>query len=524
LTKIVSRTRKSASEAVVSKVFIEEGQIAERGQPVLAIKSDEINRVQNEYLQKLISMGGVTWDDASLSVELAGLRHLKVADSQIREIAASGNILDPLPILCSHRSVIFDRAQLGALILKDGNLFAAVEWSLQVPPRGDSLWKTQEELSMQISRPIKAQVKKPPIPISNSEAEKAHRKAQRQLSSFESARPLKLAGPNGRHDLQLSMTQWRDIEIATVVAETREFKTTFKTVGQAEAAPAPDQLVDIVCPVAGQCTVEFQGRTKSLIRPGQVIARIAQPELKLQRDYLSSIGNEVAEATAKQALLAAGFTEMHINTMKQKGSPVDPVLLVARYSAVVAEIVALADESRRLGDVILRVDQLEGFVVKARLPKDQFARLPASIDLVVKLPSSKNIVFEAANCPLMEVNETNDHVTFCLPIESSGKPLAHGHVFDLEISIPGSARPFQVLPVDAKVRLGRSDEILLHIGPGRLLPARIIVEGEEGGLLKISNGVLDGYIAVRDLAMLMKSYPEINGIMTGFWDPEGNII
>ena len=130
--------------------------------------------------------------------------------------------------------------------------------------------------------------------------------------------------------------------------------------------------------------------------------------------------------------------------------------------------------------------------VVAEVPESTAARLKVGISATVSvaaLPGERLAASVLEVLPL--VNESTRTVQARLELANPGGRLAAGMLADVTLAEEG-ARSAVLIPVEALIRTGRSERVIVALGEGRFAPREVRAGGESGDEIEILHGLEAG--------------------------------
>jgi len=281
----------------------------------------------------------------------------------------------------------------------------------------------------------------------------------------------------------------------------------------------PEQPSHISAPYAGIFLPESI-RTRDAVEAGKLIGTIQLADSSVA-DQQILLGNvePSARANAEGNLRAIGFVDRDFETIDRQRTPIVNKEIYAGYSGVVLDY----DAHQRAvphGETILQLQCTNMHLVRASLDIDSYEALSIAVKAdLYRLSRTDSPLYSRSSVLITERSRTSGFVQFEVSFAADKERLVPGHVMELELSDPASTRQGLCVPPDCIVKLGASNEVLIHSKGGILTPAPVSIGKGNGELVQLLDGIPENSFLVRDLQAISRSSPEIRAIMAGFWEP-----
>jgi hypothetical protein len=246
--------------------------------------------------------------------------------------------------------------------------------------------------------------------------------------------------------------------------------------------------------------------------------QLADSSIADQQILLGSV-EPSARARAEANLRAIGFVDRDFKTIDQQRTPIINKEIYADCSGVVLDY----DAHQRAviaGETVLTLQCTNMHLVRASLSIDNYGALPIAVQADLYRPSRTTFpLYSRPSVIVTEQSRNSGFVKFGVSFSADKERLVPGHVMELELSDPASTRKGLCVPPDCIVKLGASNEVLIHSKGGILTPAPVSIGKRYGELVEVLDGILENSFLVRDLQALSHLSPEMKAIMAGFWEP-----
>jgi hypothetical protein len=207
----------------------------------------------------------------------------------------------------------------------------------------------------------------------------------------------------------------------------------------------------------------------------------------------------------------------------------------------------------KAGETLVTIKAAACRAVQASVPVEGFWELAGMVAVRIGLTSPAIFEVDEPVCPLVEVcwDRRAGMVRFAIPLGTTQSDLhrlpterhplaASGHAKTprdaaaeerpkrpaeltnwqrVTVWHPSATRPALAVPEDCVVRLGQSNEVLVHTGIQELTPRSVVLGERRPGWVEVIEGLAAGEEVVRDLKIMMDLDERLAAIMHGFWRP-----
>jgi hypothetical protein len=334
----------------------------------------------------------------------------------------------------------------------------AHDWPYPIAPRGQAIY----DLGLRKRPPpvVQPVVKRPKRlnPFADN-------RPQRVLAPYEAPKTCTIDAETHRNMVQMPHADWQNRRISVINAEPQEFTPAWETAATLRVQKDEDYRV------SAALSGDFKplGRVpETFVTSNHVIGYI-HPDRGTEQSLIpvwSSCAGLVTDVIAEAHVRAGDKLAIikpasHVLSIRLSHAPIDPLRLRVCHLA-------------RPNDVLFGRPEI---------------RLLSSADRI----------------PAVDV-----------PFPSGLGPFKEGHAFSVFLDEPNASRISLSLPKDCVMIQGKSHEVLVHHGPGKLTPVAVQV-GISGDLVEIRHGISRAHHIVRDLEQLCRLDDRLRAAMTGFW-------
>jgi hypothetical protein len=342
-----------------------------------------------------------------------------------------------------------------------------------------------------------------------------------------------------RFSLTFSLSRWRQRGIRTAQAAPwrDRVEATFDAVLGFEQAPLSP--LDIATYVGGRATVMDYPKC-SIVDTGGLVATIDIRSSTVQQlAYLAAAdGASGAVAEAASALMAIGFPPAALRQLNQKRRIIETVSIVAPRPGLISVLNEENTKEVVRGEVLASLTPASVCFVDGAGPALQLDKFPPRVRAELRSSSDEGWLTMGDALSLIVDRGKQAGAQYApfrinLPARpplGSQTSLQPGASVQIRISDPTSERRIVVIPEDAIVMIGASEQVLVHTLHGRLTPTIIErganihissdlkVEGvaDAGTVVEVRVGLFAGETVVRNLAQLMAADTDISALMLGF--------
>lgn len=231
------------------------------------------------------------------------------------------------------------------------------------------------------------------------------------------------------------------------------------------------------------------------VRRGQPLFAVFSPKLAAaQREYLSALG--LGEATlvaaAEGRLRALGLPPTAIARLREGGQVEEPVAYFAPRDGVVTMLGIREGALAGPGTSAMTIAPIEHLWVVAEVPERAAAAVRPGAAARVSVAALPGQGFEATVLEVLpEMNEATRTLQVRLGLDNAGLLLAAGMLADVTIEGAG-ARSTLLIPLEALIRTGRAERVIVALGEGRFAARDVHAGAESGDSVEILHGLEAG--------------------------------
>lgn len=305
-----------------------------------------------------------------------------------------------------------------------------------------------------------------------------------------------------------------NIGVRTDVVTRGPFHRTLSTVGYVRPVDGLTSVVD----------VRAEGWVEDLpvsaigdrVTRGQVVLELYAPAIATaQAEYLQAvqIGRDSLLQAARSRLVALGMDAEQIAQLARRGSAGRTVAIRAPQDGTVIAIGIRNGAFVRPGGQLMTISDLGTVWVVADVFEDDAQRVHTGDEVRLETRSlpGREWVGEVEY-----VYPTVDPQTRSVPVrirlENGDGALRPDMYLNVAIETEPRTNVLQI-PLEAVIRTGRSERVILAEGDGRYRPASIVTGAESGGMVEILSGLAAGEHIVVSSQFLLDSEASIQGAM-----------
>ena len=259
---------------------------------------------------------------------------------------------------------------------------------------------------------------------------------------------------------------------------------------------------------------------------GQVVLELYAPAIATaQSEYLQAvqIGRESLLQAARSRLVALGMDADQIAQLGRRGSAGRTVAIRAPQDGTVIAIGIRNGAFVRPGGQLMTISDLGTVWVIADVFEDDAQRVQTGDQARLEtrsLPGRQWVGEVEYVYPT--VNPQTRSVPVRIRLDNADGALRPDMYLNVAIETERRANVLQI-PLEAVIRTGRSERVLLAEGDGRFRPASIVTGAESGGMVEVLSGLAAGERIVVSSQFLLDSEASIQGAMLRM-SPPGAVI
>lgn len=315
-----------------------------------------------------------------------------------------------------------------------------------------------------------------------------------------------------------------NIGVRTDVVLRGDFHRTLSTVGYVRPVDGLTSMID----------VRAEGWIESLpvsaigdpVTRGQVVLELYSPAIATaQAEYLQAvqIGRDSLMQAARSRLVSLGMDSDQIAQLARRGSAGRTVAIRAQQDGIVIAIGIRNGAFVRPGGQLMTISDLETVWVIADVFEDDAQRVNAGDHARLEtrsLPGREWVGEVEYVYPT--VNPQTRSVPVRIRLDNADGALRPDMYLNVAIETEPRADVLQI-PLEAVIRTGRSERVILAEGDGHYRPASIVTGAESGGMVEVLSGLAAGERIVVSSQFLLDSEASIQGAMLRM-SPPGEVI
>lgn len=259
---------------------------------------------------------------------------------------------------------------------------------------------------------------------------------------------------------------------------------------------------------------------------GQVVLELYAPAIATaQAEYLQAvqIGRESLLQSARSRLVSLGMDADQIAQLGRRGSAGRTLAIRAQQDGVVIAIGIRNGAFVRPGGQLMTISDLGTVWVMADVFEDDAQRVHTGDQALLEtrsLPGRQWIGEVEYVYPT--VNPQTRSVPVRIRLDNADGALRPDMYLNVAIETEPRSNVLQI-PLEAVIRTGRSERVILAEGDGHYRPASIVTGAESGGMVEILSGLAAGEHIVVSSQFLLDSEASIQGAMLRM-SPPGEVI
>jgi Cu(I)/Ag(I) efflux system membrane fusion protein len=157
--------------------------------------------------------------------------------------------------------------------------------------------------------------------------------------------------------------------------------------------------------------------------------------------------------------------------------------------------------------------------VVADVPESEAARVTAGARAGIRFPSLPGERFEARVLEVLpQLDAATRSVQARIPLDNPRGRLAAGMLADVVIEVAGDGHGLLV-PLEALIRTGRSERVIVALGDGRFAPREVRAGAESGEDVEILEGLRPGEEVVVSGQFMIDSESQVRSSLRRFESP-----
>lgn len=317
----------------------------------------------------------------------------------------------------------------------------------------------------------------------------------------------------------------QNIGVRTAPVHVEQLRSSVRTTGRFEAN---EQQIAVVSPkISGwieRLHVNYEG---ARVAKGEPLLEIYSPELvSTQEEYLLALRNRqrlagtAAADDADRLLAAAGrrlaywdISEEQIAALQEAGTPRKTLTLYAPSSGTVVSTSAVEGQRVTAGETLMQLANLSSLWLMVDLYEQDLPWARVGTEAVIELPyqpgSSVNgrisYIYDA-------LNQDTRSVKARIPVPNPRLALKPGMYATVTLA-NNESEPAPIVPIEALVRSGNSEAVILALGEGRFLPTTVVTGIESDGRVQILSGLEGTETVVTSAQFLIDSEARLQSVV-----------
>jgi cobalt-zinc-cadmium efflux system membrane fusion protein len=349
--------------------------------------------------------------------------------------------------------------------------------------------------------------------------------------------------PPAVHALELTPQQMANVKLSTTTVTERQAAATVSVAGTLRA---DQQRLYRVSPVVDGLVTELKVVEQSIVRKGQVLARLHSNSLgQAQADYLEAMARyDVAQAefqriqglradgvvaesrlleaesqykTAqavldqrRRALTLAGMNEPQIESLARHPDNIADYSLVSPADGVLLEVAVESGQLLTAGEAAFRLADLSVVWADVRIPVARIAEVAPGASASIRVAAYPQRSFAGRLQALSgEVDVESQTLSGRVVIDNRQGLLRPGMYVQAELQ--GTAQNGLMVPQSAVFRRANDNYVFTVTGPRRFEPVKVILGAGSDGWVSIKSGIAVGTEIVSGGVAELKSHWQYQG-------------
>ena len=258
------------------------------------------------------------------------------------------------------------------------------------------------------------------------------------------------------------------------------------------------------------------------VRRGQPLFAVFSPRLAAaQREYLAavSLDDPTLAAAAADRLRALGLDRGAIERLEASGAATERVTYYAPVDGVVTSLGVREGSLAEPGMSAMTLAAVDTLWVVADVPESEAARVTAGARAGIRFPSLPGERFDARVLEVLpQLDTATRSVQARIMLDNPRGRLAAGMLADVVIEVAGDGHGLLV-PLEALIRTGRSERVIVALGDGRFAPREVHAGAESGEDVEILDGLRPGEEVVVSGQFMIDSESQVRSSLRRFEDP-----
>ncbi|MCU0975474.1 MAG: efflux RND transporter periplasmic adaptor subunit [Steroidobacteraceae bacterium] len=248
------------------------------------------------------------------------------------------------------------------------------------------------------------------------------------------------------------------------------------------------------------------------IRRGQLLFAVFSPRLAAaQGEYLQALrlGDEALVEAAAARLVALGMDRGAVAQVRETGRPVERVAYRAPVDGVVLELGVREGGLAEPGMSAMTIASTDPLWIIASVPEALAARVRPDAEATVSFPSLPGERFAARVLEILPaLDEATRTAQVRLRLTNPAGRIAAGMRANVLFD-PVVEAEVVLAPMEAVIRTGRADRVIVALGEGRFAPREVVTGREFDGEVEIRAGLEPGERVVTSGIFMLDSESQV---------------
>lgn len=317
----------------------------------------------------------------------------------------------------------------------------------------------------------------------------------------------------------------QSIGVRTAPVRVEAIRQSVRTTGRFEANER--QAAAVSPKISGWIETLHVNYEGARVAKGQPLLEVYSPELvSTQEEYLLALRNlERLEGTAAagdaERLVAAAerrlaywdISENQIATLAASKEPQKTLTLYAPASGTVVVTRAVEGQRVAAGETLMEISNLSTLWLMADVYEQDLAWVGVGTEALIELPYQPGTSISGRVDYIYDtLNPDTRSLKVRIPVSNPGLRLKPGMYATVTLS-GGQAQEMPVVPVEAVVRTGQREVVILALGEGRFLPVDVVTGSEADGLVQVVRGLEGSETVVTSAQFLIDSEARLQSVV-----------
>jgi len=249
------------------------------------------------------------------------------------------------------------------------------------------------------------------------------------------------------------------------------------------------------------------------VKKGDLLFQMYSPELvNAQVEYLQALTltQKALAAAARERLIALGMTDRQITRLRKRGQADQLVDIRAPQDGVIIKLNVGEGMFIKPDTTVVSLTDLSTIWAMVEVYEDQSEWVAEGQKAVMRLPYLPGRVWEGViDYVYPTIDPKSRTLQVRLKFDNPGEELKPNMY--AETTVYGTPKEAVLnIPVEALIRSGKSERVVLALGQGRFRPARVVSGMEAGDRVEITSGLREGETVVTSSQFLIDSEASLN--------------